>query len=468
MVSVKEVESLDGLGLAELIRHGETKASDLVEIYIEKIEKLNPELNAVVTPLFDQARETATKELPEGPFTGVPFLLKDNVFLAGTRCTMGSAYGLPIIAPFDSEIAIRYKKSGLIFLGMTNLPEFGLMATTEPKANGSTLNPWDTNRSPGGSSGGSAAAVAARMAPMAHGNDGGGSIRIPASCCGLFGLKPTRARTPLPNLLACNHALTRSVRDSAALLDAIAGPTQGDAFWAPPQKRPFLEEIGQDPGKLRIAVNRESGIGTPVHKDCLRAIEYTVKLCENLDHHIEDAVPNLDMNRITQAFLIRWAAMAAAIPNQAKAIIGEAPPLELLEPATRIFLELGQAMHSGLHYNAWLTFDEASRNIAQFFDSYDVWLTPTLPQPPAFLNYFDCPPDNPMKGIARTVEYATFTGAANLSGIPAMSVPLFWNSKGLPIGTQFLAPFGDEATLFRLASQLETESPWKDRRPQKL
>ena len=301
MSEFSELAHLDATAQAELVRKKEIQPIELVDAAIERIEALNPKLNAVVTTMFDQARETAGGELPDGPFTGVPFLLKDILGMCrGVPMTMGSALLQGFVPDHDSELVARLRRAGLIFIGKTNVPEFGILPTTESQLFGPCRNPWDTARSTGGSSGGAAAAVASGMVPMAHANDGGGSIRIPASCCGLFGLKPTRARNPLgPDFgegwggLVAEHAVTRSVRDSAALLDATAGPDIGDPYWAPPMARPFSKEVGVDPGRLRIACVASPEF--PVHDDCNRAAAAAAALCRDLGHQVDEIAMALDV-----------------------------------------------------------------------------------------------------------------------------------------------------------------------------
>src|SRR5213594_4641005 len=289
---MNDIALLDATAQAELVRSKQVKPIELLEATIERIERINPQINAVVTPMYEIARKTAEGPLPDGPFSGVPFLLKDlGAGYAGVRQTQGSEFLKDFVSPFDSELTARYKQAGLVIAGKTNTPEFGLVPTTEPRLFGASRNPWDVTRTTGGSSGGSAAAVAAGMVPLAHGNDGGGSIRIPSSCCGLFGLKPTRARNPLgPDFgdmfsgLVAEHALTRSVRDSASLLDATSGPDVGDPYWAPPPSRPFLQEVGEDAGKLRIAFTTAAPSGVQIHLDCISAVNDAARLCSDLGH----------------------------------------------------------------------------------------------------------------------------------------------------------------------------------------
>jgi amidase len=470
MAKLGDTAFLDATAQAELVRKKEVKAIELVEAAIERIEQLNPTLNAVVTPMYEQARETARGKLPKGPFAGVPYLLKDLLaFYAGVRMTFGSRLFSSYVPDHDSELVMRLKRAGLIIVGKTNTPEFGILPTTEPELFGPCRNPWNTDRTTGGSSGGSAAAVASGMVPMAHANDGGGSIRIPASCCGLFGLKPTRGRNPLgPSFgdimsgLVCEHAVTRSVRDCAALLDATSGPALGDPYWAPPPKRPFLKEIGADPGKLRIAFTVGAADGTSVHDDCVRAVREAAELCSDLGHEVTEAAPELDREMITHAFVVLWSAGNAVT---IKALGASKEMKEMVEPLSWTLYEMGCHYDAADYLIAVGHIQRMARDVSRFFEDYDVVLTPTLAEPPVPLGTFDSPPDDPLKGFTRSGEFVPFTPVCNATGQPAMSVPLFWNSEGLPVGTHFIGRFGDEATLFRLAAQLEEARPWKDRRP---
>ncbi len=470
---MEDLALLDATAQAELVRRKAIKPIELVDAAIARIERLNPALNAVVTPLFDEARKAAAGPLPDGPFTGVPFLLKDlGPQYAGVPLTAGSAFSKDLVPPEDSELTKRYKRAGLIILGKTNTPEFGLVPTTEPRLFGPTRNPWDSSRTPGGSSGGSAAAVASGMVPAAHGNDGGGSIRIPAACCGLFGLKPTRARTPqgpavgdIMSGLAIDHALTRSVRDSAALLDATAGPDLGDPYWAPPPARPFLQEIGADPGRLRIAFTTQAPTGVAVHPDCVSAVKDAAALCTDLGHELVEASPSTDAQVFTQAFIAAWAAGAAWGIDALAHITGRKPEPEHFEPLTWTLYQMGRTITASDYLLAVTAFQQVGRTLARFLQDYDLWLTPTLGAPPPELGYFSPQPENPMAGFMRAAEFVPFTPVCNATGQPAASVPLYWNSEGLPVGVHFVARFGDEATLFRLASQLEQARPWAHKRP---
>jgi amidase len=467
MVAPDDLAYLDATAQAELVRKKEVQPLELVEAAIERIERLNPALNAVITPMYDLARARATGKLPDGPFRGVPFLLKDIMAsYAGVRMAMGSKVLQNFVPDHDSELVKRLKSAGLIVLGKTNTPEFGILPTTEPEIFGASRNPWDIKRTTGGSSGGAAAAVAAGMVPMAHANDGGGSIRIPAACCGLFGLKPTRARNPLgPDFgdvisgLVVEHALTRSVRDSAALLDATAGPDVGDPYWAPPPERRFLKEVGADPGKLKIAFSSRAATGVKVHADSVSAVESVAALCADLGHEVVEAALDLNGEVVAYAFTVLW---SAGCGSTVKAL---GSTQTQVEPLTWALKEMSDNFSAADYIHALMTLQRLSRDVARFFLDYDVLLTPTLAEPPVLLGTFDAPPDNPLQALERAAAFACFTPLCNMTGQPGMSLPLFWNADNLPIGTHFAGRFGDEATLFRLAAQLEEAKPWADRRP---
>lgn len=461
---------LDATAQANLIRDGEATAGELLEASIARVEKLNPTLNAVVERMYESARATVI-DVPSGPFAGVPFLLKDlRASYAGVPMTSGSEYMRGFVPERDSELVVRYKRSGLVIFGKTNTPEFGIQPTTEPRLFGPCRNPWGIERSAGGSSGGAAAAVASGIVAMAHANDGGGSIRIPASCCGLFGLKPTRARTTLGpdddvSGLVAEHAVTRSVRDSAALLDAVSGPMPGDPCVAPPPERPFIEEVGADPGVLRVAFSTETPTGAPLHGDCLAAVRDAAELCAGLGHEVEEAAPILDGEEIEHSFAVLWAAGVASGIDGTYRLTGRKPSPEQFEPLTWGLYEMGRGFSASDYLLAVSALQRVSRAVAGFFGRYDVWLTPTLAEPPPPLGTFDSPPEDPLRGYVRATAYAPFTPIFNVTGQPAMSVPLYWNEAGLPVGTHFAGRFGDEAVLFRLATQLEEVRPWAACRP---
>ena len=472
--NVDELAFLDATAQAELLRQKEVTPVEMVDAAIDRIERLNPELNAVITPLYEQAKAAAEAVSADAPFAGVPFLLKDIAAeYEGTPLTEGSAFlAGHYESPADSELVRRYRNAGLIILGKTNTPEFALMPTTEPREFGPCRNPWDTKLTTGGSSGGSAAAVASGMVAAAHANDGGGSIRVPSSCCGLVGLKPTRGRNSfgpeygdMASGLLCEHVVTRSVRDSAAILDATAGPSPGDPYNPGPPERPFIEEVARRPKQLRIGFGTVALNGTPAHPDCVAAAELAACLCEELGHDVVDSSPSIDGARLFKAFGSVWAGFLCwAVKDWARRI-GRTPEEEIFEPATwRTFLH-GERMTSGDYLMAVQDLQKASREAAAFFDDYDIWLTPTLAQPPMPLGYFDYSPETRDQHIARLGEYTGFTLIANASGQPGISLPLHWNDDNLPIGVQLLGRYGDEATLIQLAAQLEEAHPWIDRRP---
>jgi amidase len=441
-----------------LVRRGEISAVELVEAAIARIERLNPLLNAVVIREYERALDAARRAIPAGPFTGVPYLLKDlAVEWEGVRFTEGSRFLCENVSNHDQELTVRLRRAGLVLLGKTNTPEFGALPTCASALFGVTRNPWDTSRTPGGSSGGSAAAVASGMVPMAYGNDAGGSIRYPASCCALFGLKPTRARLPFgPEYgdvfsgLAVEHALTRSVRDSAVLLDATAGPGLGDPYWAPPPARPFAAEVGAEPGRLRIAFSTRPPDDQPVHPDCVAAVQDAARLCSGLGHDVSERdLPGID-ERVGEAINTMFGAAVAWIVAYWVRKLGREPKPDELEPHTWAWTEAGSRISAAAYLLAVEDIQRFGRTVARFFTEVDLWLTPTLGQPPL-----------PLAEAAGSASFVAFPlWVANATGNPAMSVPLFWNAEGLPIGVHFLGRFGDEATLLRLASQLEAARPW--------
>jgi amidase len=442
--------------------------------------------------MYEQGRAAAGGPLPDGPFAGVTLLLKDHLAAcAGQPLTASCRFLSDYVAERDSELVARYRRAGLIVLGQTNAPEFGIMPVTEPRFRGATRNPWNPDHTPGGSSGGAAAAVAAGFVPVAHGNDGGGSIRIPASCCGLFGLKPTRGRNPLgPDVgdgwggFIQDHVLSRSVRDSAAMLDATHGSDPGAPYRAPPVERPFLDEVGRDPGRLRIAFTTKSLFGQATHPDCVTALEDAAKLCESLGHHVEEAMPDFDSGELVPAYLL----VTAAGVGQAIAAAGQSmerkPTPRGFEPQTWILGLIGRQMTGVEHAEALEAAYMAGRRIAAFFEDHDLLMTPTMACPPVPIGHFDLKVSKavqlavlrrfPIKVLLDRVldvlskeafEATANTMLFNMTGQPAASLPLCWNDAGLPIGIQFAARFGDEATLFRLAGQLEQARPWFDKRP---
>jgi amidase len=468
-----EFNFLDAIGQAELVRKKEVQAIELIEAAIRRIELLNPKLNVVITPMFELAVEAARRKVPRSLMAGVPFLLKDLIAtFGGIRQTEGSRFLKDYIAQHDSELVKRLKQAGLIIVGKTNTPEFGNTATVEPELFGPSHNPWNVNRTTGGSSGGSAAAVAVGMTPMAHGNDGGGSLRTPASCCGVFGFKPTRGRNPLgPEYgdlfcgLISEHALTRSVRDSAALLDITSGEAPGDPYIIQPPVRPFLEEVGAEPGRLLIAFTTESPDGVPVHIECKRAVNEVATLCAELGHEMIEAAPKFDVKKLGDAFTNLWADCNAWLIDLCAYRTGKAPTPREFEPLTWALQELGRKHSAADLLMTIQDIQRVARDIGLFFEKYNVWLTPTLPQPPVPLGHFDAPSDNPMDAFEKIGQFETFLELVNATGQPAMSMPLHWTPDNLPVGVQFIGRFGGEATLFRLAAQLEQARPWFDRYP---
>ena len=465
---------LDATAQAELVRNREISPAELVEAAVRRIERVNPAINAVVTPMYDEARAVAADVRGDGPFAGVPFLLKDlGAPYAGVRMTSGTKILEEFVPQADSELVSRIKRAGLIVTGKTNTPELGCHTTTEPRLFGPSRNPWDKERTTGGSSGGSAAAVAARLVPMAHGNDGGGSIRIPASCCGVFGLKPTRARNPMgpesghpSSFLAVDHALTISVRDSAALLDCTSGPDPGAPYIAPPPQRPFIDEVGADPGRLRIAYTTGTLSGSETHAECRAAVEDAAALCAELGHVVEEGSPDVDGAEMMSRFSVAFAALVASRVRELEMLTGRQIDEQHLEPLTWAVYERGRDTPASEYLLALSYLQLVSRTMASFFEGFDLWLTPTLGEPPLPLGTFDLTVEQLREfGEQQIFDFMPFTPIGNVTGLPAMSVPLFWNASGLPVGTQFVAPFGDEAGLFRLAAQLEEARPWAGRRP---
>jgi amidase len=474
VTAADEVAALDAVALAALVRAGELSALELTERAIERIEALNPTLNAVVTPAYDLARAAARDVPADAPLAGLPYLLKDLVAeMAGLRFTEGSRYLRGVVSHYDSELVQRLRRAGVVVLGKTNSPEFGMVPTCEPLLHGPTRNPWDPDRSTSGSSGGSAAAVASRMVPAAHGNDLGGSLRYPASACGVFGLKPTRARVPLgPEYgdavsgWACEHALTVSVRDSAALLDAVSGPATGDPYTAPAPRGAFLAKVGRDPGRLRIGWSSRRFDESPPHPDCLAALADAVRMLDGLGHEVvETELPGLGPE-VGSAIGTVFNTATAWIVGYWTRRLGRPPADDELEPLTRAYWELGRQVSATDYLLAIEECQRFTRGVATWLGEYDVWLTPTLATPPARIGEITSTEEEPFRALEAggpTVAYAGVV--ANLTGHPAMSVPLWWNGDGLPIGVHFLGRYGDEATLFRLAGQLEAARPWAGRRP---
>lgn len=473
MTASPDLDRYDGLGLAALVRQREVSAAELLDAAIARVEARNPTINAVIHRIDEEARRVIGTGLPAGPFTGVPYLLKDlGALYAGTPTSNGSAFFCDAVADHDSEIVLRLKRAGLVIFGKTNTSEFGLSTSVEPRLFGPTRNPWNHAYSAGGSSGGAAAAVAAGMLPMAHATDGGGSIRIPASACGLFGLKPTRARTPAGpdvgeswNGAGIGHAVTRSVRDSAALLDATAGPDIGDPYCAPPPRGSFLAEVGADPGKLRIAVTTTAWNGSSVDPECVAAAMDAARLCESLGHDVTEASPAIDEEARNAAMRIIICAHTRATLELRGKALGREPRPQDVETSTWATAEYGRQVTASDYAKAIRALHQTSRVVGRFFGDYDVLITPTMCRPPHKLGVLAQSGNDPHAYLVAILGTIAFTSPFNTTGSPAMSVPLSWSHDGLPIGVQFAADFGAEATLFRLAAQLEKARPWADRRP---
>ncbi len=473
MAAFREYEQYDAMGLADLIARKEVKPAEVLEAALERVEARNPGLNAIVHRMDDEARKAVAPGLRPGPFAGVPFLLKDLYALdTGHPVTNGSRFWRGFVPDHDTTLVERYKAAGLVMIGRTNTPELGLTMTTEPAALGPCHNPWNRAHSAGGSSGGAAAAVAARILPMAHATDGGGSIRIPAANCGLVGLKPTRARNPTgPDVgegwsgMATAHCVSITVRDSAALLDATHGPAPGDPYCAPPPARPFLKEVGADPGNLKIGLVTAGPDGSRPHRDCVAAAVGAAKLCADLGHAVEETEFAYDFPAFRETI---WTIIAANVAN-ALAMRGKAVGREArrddVEPLTFAAAERGRKLPAAEYARALITMHGFGRQVAKMFQRFDVLLSPVLANPPLPLGR--CSMQNPdvESYAAELASELPFTPIYNISGCPAIALPLHRTADGLPVGVQLGAAFGNEALLLRLASQLEQAQPWKDRKP---
>jgi amidase len=471
------VLELDGLGQAEQVRQRSVSASELVDAAISRIEALNPILNCVVIERFEQAREDAERldagHGSRGPFAGVPVLLKDSgQEIEGVVQIEGSCAHLPEPADHDSLLAARYRGAGMIFLGKTSSPEFANHSTSEPVVHGPCRNPWDTALTTGGSSGGSAAAVASRIVAIGGASDGAGSIRIPASCCGVYGLKPTRGRISAASEaggtlfgLATVHAITRSVRDSAALLDISSGPVAGDPYWLAPASNPFLDAVAADPGSLRIGMSTSHPIGAEVNADCVAATEHTAALLSALGHRIEDAAPQFDVSAMTDSMLDVWAVGNAAWHDALAEAFGRDLEPDELEITTWELVEHGHRLSATDLAGALDHLEAAAWQIAAFFEQYDLWLTPTLAQPPVPLGELNRSVGSAAGWWNYDMTFNPWNPIANICGSPAATLPLYWNRSGLPIGTMLTAPFAGEAQLISVSAQLERAEPWAERVP---
>ncbi len=469
---------LDATAQAELVRTGEASPLELVDAAIERIERVNPQLNAVIHERFDKARAEAAAEIPDGPFRGVPFVVKDldgysagDPYYGGTKFLRDHDWR----PTRDTYLTEKFRAAGLICVGRTNTPELGLVPTTEPATYGPSRNPWDTTRSTGGSSGGSAAAVASGMVALGHAGDGGGSIRIPASECGLVGLKPSRGRHSVgPEVgeswggLVARLAVTRSVRDTATVLDAVQGTMPGDPYTAPPPARPYVEELGADPGSLRIGWRLEapSVVGDP-HPDTVAAVHGAAALLESLGHRLDESSPAaLDDPDFVLHFINAYNAWVARDLDRMGEAVGTPVTADDVEPGTWALAEAGRSVNATDYLAAIEYMHSFTRNVADWWaGGYDLLLTATIPEPPPVLGEFTGTPDNPLVGLFRSAEIVPFTAPFNTTGQPAISLPLHWNADGLPIGIQLVAAYGREDLLLRVAAQLEAAAPWADRRP---
>ncbi|HEV2981955.1 MAG TPA: amidase [Solirubrobacteraceae bacterium] len=478
MSQPSELAWLDATEQARLVREGEVSAPELVQAALARIEALNPQLNAVITDLSEKALAAARGDLPDGPFRGVPMLLKDLAcHSAGDQFHEGMAFlkGIGWSEPHDTYLAAAFRQAGFVFAGKTNTPELGILPTTEPAAYGPTHNPWDLERSPGGSSGGSAAAVAAGLVPVAHANDGGGSIRIPASHCGLVGLKPSRGRVSLgPDFgdvisgLVCEHVVSRSVRDSAAVLDAICAAMPGDPYVAPARERPYALEVGRDPGRLRIGILTDPPGGqVQAHPDCVAAAQDAARQLEALGHFVVAAAPSgLEDPDYIASFLLRWTAGVAWNLKYWEAKTGRTIEACDVEPSTWALAELGRTHAAADYLRAVEYHQHVTRTLAEWWqEGFDLLLTPTTAEPATPLGAFEHPPDEPAAPIMRAVPLAVYTAMFNSTGQPAISLPLHWTDAGLPVGAQLVAAYGREDVLIRVASQLEQAEPWSQRHP---
>lgn len=467
---------LDATAQAELVRRGAASPRELVDAAIARIEALNPQLNAVIHERFDAARAAADGPLPDGPFRGVPTLFKDlGCAVAGDPYHEGSGFLRRIAhrAEQTDHLAQRYFEAGFVYLGRTNTPEFGLVPTTEPDAYGPTRNPWDTTRTTGGSSGGSAAAVASGMVPVAHANDGGGSIRIPASCCGLVGLKPSRGRTSLGPTeghlsmpLIAELGVTRSVRDTAALLDVLHPPFPGQPVVAPLPARPFGAEVGADPGRLRIGMLVANPLGTgEVDPQVVRETEAAARLLESLGHHVEAGYPSaIDDPAVVGHFTALWDADLVDLITRRSREAGQEPMPGDFEALTEVMAAEGRGISAQAYIDAVHALERLGYDTAEWFEEYDLLLTPTLAEPPVPLGTF-VNDEMPILGFLRAAAFAPFCAGFNITGQPAISLPLGQSDDGLPIGIHLVAAYGREDLLIRIAAQLEAAAPWAGRRP---
>ncbi|MFG6113867.1 amidase [Halobacillus sp. MO56] len=459
-----DIAHLDATAQKQLIELKEITAYELTEHYIEKIEKLNPELNAIVHTMFDEALERAKQYKPKATlFGGLPFLIKDLNNIKDHPTSSGSKLMDGFIAKDDDIFVKRYRDAGLNFLGKTNTPEFGFLPTTEPNHLGSTKNPWALDRSAGGSSGGAAAAVASGMAPFAHGSDGGGSIRIPASACGLFGYKPSRGQVPFAiymNNFGVNHALTKSVRDSAGLLDIIKGAGPGESYPSLAKNTPLLSNIDKGPGKLRIAVDPDWQGRVSLSQEVRNAVDHAIRLLESLGHEIDYQPLPFDFEAFANHFITSWIAGGSLLIRHMSELVATHPTKDNLEPISYHVYNLGSKFSASDYEEARVMLMRESQKIHHFHEQYDILLTPVLNGLPASLDTFSNGNDATKDMMYNFTDICSFTPIANVTGQPSMSVPLYWTENGLPIGVQFTGRLGEDDRMFQLAAQLERSQPW--------
>lgn len=472
MAAFAEYEAHDAVGLAALVRSRAVSAGEILEAAVLRAEARNPALNAIVLPLYEHGQAAIAAGLTDGPLSGAPYLLKDlGAMLAGTPTTGGSRFMADVVPDADSETVMRLKAAGMVLFGKTNTCEFGMSITCEPQHWGPTKNPWDATLTPGGSSGGAASAVAARIVPAAHASDGFGSIRVPASCCGLVGLKPTRGRNSFAPALGertggtvAEHTVSISVRDTAAILDATAGPAPGDPYYAPPPPRPFLEEVGADPGALRIAVTYGGATGAATDADHARVLDETAAVLRDLGHTVDEADPPISNDEMQDVFRTLMASNAAQT-IRSHPTKGRLPEAGEVERVVALTAERGEHITGYDVFMAQGRMHAAARRMAAFHDDWDVLLTPGLGHLPPKLGWIDMMLDDADEYWSRVAAFSPFTVWFNETGQPAISLPVGQTATGFPVSVHAVAPFADEATLFRLSAQLEAAMPWAQRKP---
>ena len=471
---MQDYSSYDAIGLAQLVRSGDVSSPELVDAAIAQVERLDGAINAVVYRDFDQARALAAGPLPAGPFTGVPFLVKDfGIGVAGWPCTSGSRFCADVVDVEDTGLTRRYREAGVVMLGRGASSEYGIVGNVETSLFGATRNPWNPDHIAGGSSGGSAAAVASGMVPMAHASDGLGSIRIPAACCGLVGMKPTRNRVPnLPDGFdyamgfCVDHVVTRSVRDSAAMLDATGLPEPGSPYAIPAKDGRYLDEVARSPGKLRIAWSPDTPSGALLDAEVLVVLEHTAQTLAALGHDVRAESLGVDHRAVARARAPVSAANFAAGMRRVIDRVGREPREDELEPMTWAALQGSRAVTGEQAFWGYQELRMLTRGVVQRFDSFDVYLCPVMTAPPPRIGFSDPASVTPRDLGKRQMALFPFAALFNFTGQPSLSLPLGMSAQGLPIGMMFTGRYADEATLYRLAGQLEKELPWAQRRPQ--